>query len=91
VVNDQEDAKFKLRVFPNPAPTQFNVHLESSDRATKISLRVFDLQGRTVQVISNLTAGQTVQLGSAYKPGIYFVEMIQGNNRTQVKLLKATH
>jgi hypothetical protein len=47
------------------------------------------MNGRTVQVIQNLATGQTVQLGSEYRPGIYFVEMLQGNQRKQVKLLKA--
>jgi hypothetical protein len=89
VVQEAVDAKFGLTAFPNPSRAQFNVHLESSDRNGRITLRVFDLQGRIVRVIPNLTAGQTVQLGSEYRPGIYFVEMIQGKNRTQVKLLKA--
>jgi hypothetical protein len=90
VIQDEvADAKFGLTAFPNPSRTQFSVHLESSDRNGKITLRVFDISGRTVGVIPNLMAGQTVQLGNEYRPGIYFVEMIQGKNRTQVKLLKA--
>jgi hypothetical protein len=83
------DAKFGMKVFPNPSRSQFNVHVESSDRNAKINLRVIDLSGRTVRIIPNLTAGQTVQLGSEYRPGIYFVEMIQGKSRTQTNLVKA--
>jgi hypothetical protein len=90
VVQEAADAKFGLKAFPNPSRTQFSVHVESSDRNGKINLRVYDLSGRTVRVIPNLTAGQTIQLGSEYRPGIYFVEMIQGKNRTQVKLVKTS-
>jgi hypothetical protein len=90
VVQEAADAKFGLKAFPNPSRTQFSVHVESSDRNGKINLRVYDLSGRIVRVIPNLTAGQTIQLGSEYRPGIYFVEMIQGKNRTQVKLVKTS-
>jgi hypothetical protein len=80
--------KFQLKVFPNPSATQFNVQPQSSNTTDKITLRVFDISGRTVQVIPNLDAGQTIQLGNKYRPGIYFVEMIQGKNLKQVKLVK---
>jgi hypothetical protein len=92
IVQEQAtDVKFGLKVAPNPTSAQFNVHLESSNTTEKISLRVFDASGRTVQVLTNLYAGQTVQLGNTYKPGIYFVEMLQGNSRKQMKLLKAVN
>jgi hypothetical protein len=91
VVQEAADTKFGLSAFPNPSRNQFSVHLESSDRNSRITLRVFDISGRTVGVIPNLMPGQTIQLGNEYRPGIYFVEMIQGKNRTQVKLLKAVN
>lgn len=90
-VPEVTNATFGLKAFPNPSATQFNVQLQSSNTTDKITLRVFDVNGRTVRVMQSLTAGQTVQLGSAYRPGIYFVEMLQGKARTQVKLLKAIY
>jgi len=54
----------------------------------KVNLRVFDLSGRTVELLWNINAGQTLQIGSKYRPGMYIVEMIQGNNRKQLKLIK---
>jgi hypothetical protein len=83
-----KDAVFGFTAYPNPSRTQFSVRLESSDRSATISLRVLDVSGRTVRVIPNLAAGETVQLGSEYRPGIYFVEMVQGSNRTQIRLVK---
>jgi hypothetical protein len=88
-VQELPDVKLELIAFPNPSVTQFNLKLQSSNITDKITIRVFDMNGRTVQVIQNLATGQTVQLGSGYRPGIYFVEMLQGNQRKQVKLLKA--
>ena len=46
------------------------------------------MNGRTVELLWNVTAGQTLQLGSKYRPGMYIVEMVQGTNRKQLKLLK---
>jgi hypothetical protein len=79
---------FNLTAFPNPAISSFNVKLESSVTADKIQLRVMDIQGRTIEVRNNLNAGQTLRLGGDYRPGIYIIEMIQGNNRKQLKLMK---
>jgi hypothetical protein len=91
MVPEVTDTKFGLKAFPNPSSTQFNVHLESSNTTDKITLRVYDLNGRTVRLMQDLRAGQTVQFGSEYRPGIYFVEILQGSNRKQVKLLKAIY
>jgi alpha-N-acetylglucosamine transferase len=80
-----------IKAFPNPTNSQFNVQLLSNNNTDKVQLRVMDIQGRTVEMMHNLNAGQVVQIGAAYRPGIYIVEMIQGNNRKQVKLLKQPH
>jgi hypothetical protein len=47
-----------------------------------------DINGRTIEVRNNLNVGQTLRLGGDYRPGIYIIEMIQGNNRKQLKLMK---
>ena len=90
-VDVMETGKFNLTAFPNPSASYFNVKLESSNATEKITLRVVDLQGRVVRLMQNLTAGQTVQLGNEYRPGVYFVEMIQGTNRKQLQLIKRIH
>jgi hypothetical protein len=79
---------FNLKAFPNPSISSFNVQVESDNAKDKINVRVIDLFGRTVEVINGVAPGQTIKIGAVYRPGIYFVEMIQGNNRKQIKLLK---
>jgi hypothetical protein len=83
-----EPTQFAFRVFPNPSISSFNVQVESDNVKDKINVRVMDLYGRTVEVINGAASGQTIKIGAAYRPGIYFVEMIQGNKRKQIKLLK---
>jgi hypothetical protein len=53
-----------------------------------MTLKVIDLSGKLIEVRNNLVAGQTLQLGNNYRPGMYFVELIQGDKRRIVKLVK---
>jgi hypothetical protein len=84
----QPTTTFDLKASPNPTTSQFNVQIQSSDAQEKVQLRVIDLNGRTVQVLDGLSAGQAIQLGANYRPGMYIIEMIQGRNHKQLKLLK---
>ena len=80
--------KLTVSAFPNPSFSQFNLKLTSSNSTDAITVRVVDLMGRLIEVRQNLFAGETVQLGQAYSSGTYFVDVIQGNNRKQLKLIK---
>jgi hypothetical protein len=91
ITEETTGQKFELKAFPNPTQNQFKVHVESSNRNDKIMLRVYDAYGRTVRLIRDAMAGQTITLGNEYRPGIYYIEMIQGKNRQQVKLLKVVY
>ena len=79
---------FDLKAYPNPTTSHFNVKLESSNITQPITLNVVDVSGKLIEVRKNLVAGQTFQLGANYRPGMYFVEMIQGDSRRIVKLVK---
>ena len=79
---------FDLKAYPNPTTSHFNVKLESSNITQPITLNVVDVSGKLVEVRKNLVAGQTFQLGANYRPGMYFVEILQGDSRRIVKLVK---
>ena len=83
-----ESGIFELRAYPNPSTSQFTVQIESSNRTEKIQVRVMDLSGRIVELLNNLSGSQTIRLGGNYRPGMYIVEMIQGDSRKQLKLIK---
>lgn len=80
--------RMALTAFPNPSASSFNVLVQSDNPAEPIIVRVLDLYGRTVEVVSGASNGQILRIGSTYRPGIYFIEMIQGTRHQQVKLLK---
>ena len=80
--------KFDLKAFPNPSKSQFTLKIESDNTKDQINIKVTDILGRTIQTYTNLSAGQTLNIGSNYKVGIYLIEMIQGNMHKQLKLIK---
>lgn len=78
---------FTVSASPNPGH-QFTIYLQGSDNKRKIALKVYDIVGRLVDVKNNLTTGQTIILGSNYKPGTYFIEAVQGEHRKIIKVVK---
>jgi hypothetical protein len=77
-----------LKAFPNPTTSGFTVVAETNNVKEKIAVKVMDLYGRTVEIRHNIVSGQTLKLGDQYRPGVYFLEMIQGSQRKQLKLIK---
>ncbi|MDB5280717.1 MAG: Por secretion system C-terminal sorting protein [Ferruginibacter sp.] len=83
--------KFNISIAPNPSNNRFNVSIETADTKEKISLRVTDMQGRLIEQRNNIYTGQTIQIGDGYKTGVYFVEVIQGNTKRQLKVIKVAN
>jgi hypothetical protein len=79
--------KLSVTAYPNPSASQFNLRL-SSDKGEAITIRIVNGQGSVIETRTNIVAGQAVQLGAGYKPGMYYVEVMQGNNKKQLKLVK---
>jgi hypothetical protein len=82
------EMRFDLRVFSNPTPNQFGLQLISYDKQTRMTLRITDVNGRVVELYDQLRSGQYLIIGSKYYQGIYFAELIQGDQRKVVRLMK---
>jgi hypothetical protein len=80
--------KIDAAVYPNPAPAQFNVRVESNNTKDRIHVRVMDATGKVIDAVQNVAPTQTLRLGGLYKPGVYFVEVMQGNDRKVIKVIK---
>jgi hypothetical protein len=85
---NMESVPLNARVSPNPASGHFTLKIESGNANEKVSLRVLDMNGRQVEVRNNLTPGQVTGLGYNYKQGNYIAEIIQGNQRITLHLVK---
>ena len=79
---------FDVVVNPNPVTNYFDVSTATSDNNTAINVRILSTDGRVVSV-QKTTANSTLKVKAEnWKSGMYFVEVIQGNNRKVVKLVK---
>ncbi len=77
-----------VHVSPNPSSDQFTLSIETTENVEKINVKVVDLSGRVVESKSNLTGDQTLRIGENLKPGVYFIQLQQGTEIKQIKLLK---
>ena len=84
---DKPGSYFKVNVASNPATVQFRLQVESSTKE-KILIQISDEQGRVIERIESKMSSQSIYLGNRYRPGIYFAQIIQGNNKKTVKLVK---
>jgi hypothetical protein len=80
-------ARFRITASPNPSPNRFTLKV-SSENKDRIRLKVTDLTGRIIEVRDNLMPNQIVQIGYGYKPGVYFVQVVQGTRAASMKLIK---
>ncbi|MCY7420891.1 MAG: T9SS type A sorting domain-containing protein, partial [Chitinophagaceae bacterium] len=82
-----EEQKLSMKAMPNPTTHQFTLVTQSGSNQA-IVIRVIDNYGRLVEMKNKVAANGTYTIGQNYRPGIYYVEALQGNKRTSVKLVK---
>lgn len=75
-----------VTVFPNPTYQNFRVKVAAAAKG-KVMVNVTDITGRSVTKLS-ARAGELIEFGHNFKAGTYFVEVIQGNERKVVKVVK---
>ncbi|HVG17261.1 MAG TPA: T9SS type A sorting domain-containing protein, partial [Chitinophagaceae bacterium] len=76
----------KLIVLNNPSRTSFTFVI-SSDDARPITIKVYTSFGVLVEQFGNIRSGEQA-VGHNYKPGLYYVEVIQGNEKATAKIIK---
>ena len=50
-------------------------------------MQVVDINGRIIEV-RNISANSIVRFGDRYRPGTYFVRILQGKQHKEIKLIK---
>jgi endoglucanase len=83
----EDMAKPVLKVYPNPSTNSFTFNISCSNMNEKAKLIIRDASGRAIEQ-KDVLPYQNLQLGSGYRPGLYFAELIQTKSRTSVKLVK---
>jgi hypothetical protein len=80
-------ASLSLSAFPNPSADVFNLLITGKNNSP-ITVRVTDMLGRVIEV-QQVGAGSTIRTGQKWKGGIYFIEVLQGKERKQIRVIKA--
>jgi hypothetical protein len=77
----------QVQAFPNPSGDQFTLHVAGAENKP-LQVRVVDVMGRVVEEKGRISSNTTLTIGRTYGPGVYFAEVIQGNRKATVKLVK---
>jgi hypothetical protein len=81
------DGFFDVKVFGNPSSTGFTMNIITSS-AEKMSIRVFDAQGRLIEQRQSLQPYETLRIGERYINGVYMAEIRQSKNIKTIRLVK---
>jgi hypothetical protein len=79
--------ELSVQVFPNPSSGEFNIQVFSKSNEP-VTVRILDNNGVVKSVNSISSKSNFITVGSKLPTGIYVAEVIQGNNRQTVKLIK---
>jgi uncharacterized repeat protein (TIGR02543 family) len=79
--------RISLDVYPNPSGSAFSVIVRGAEATPSIS--VFNQQGQKIDQLDNSRIDtDIIELGSEYPAGIYFVQIIAGDNILTTRIIK---
>ncbi|MFT3909441.1 MAG: MopE-related protein [Ferruginibacter sp.] len=77
---------FDVQVYPNPAQSEFNISIAGKSNE-KVTIRIYDVNGK--RYLPEVTGPNTIShFGNNLKPGIYMVEVTQGDNKKVTRVIK---
>ena len=76
-----------VRISQNPTHDRFLLLIKSNDK-NPVSIRVLDVQGRILETRNANPNEGVIMIGEKLQPGIYYAEIIQGDERHIEKILK---
>jgi hypothetical protein len=83
---NNKEIQLKLLAFPNPAPKEFNLLIQSSN-SEEVQIDVFDVNGKNIYHTQGSVA-QKYSFGGNFLPGVYILKVTQGKNVQTLKLVK---
>jgi hypothetical protein len=86
MVTVQQPTDLQLKVLPNPTHNMFDVFVRSDNSKEIITLQIFDQWGRKIE--ERTMGGELTQIGATYRPGTYFVRIVQADKHREVKVIK---
>ena len=87
VNEDELFSAFTIQVLPNPSSNYFTIDTKSSNKQL-LNVKAVDALGRLIETKNNIPANGNFRIGDNYRPGIYFVEIIQGSESRRIQIVK---
>jgi Lectin C-type domain/Secretion system C-terminal sorting domain/SprB repeat len=90
VANRVNAGALSAAVYPNPSRsnTAFSIRLQSNNLDEKASIKVLDMMGRIVEAKAGVQPNSTITMGQQYRPGMYFVQVMQGNKTVTLRVTR---
>jgi uncharacterized repeat protein (TIGR03803 family) len=79
--------QLRVNVAPNPSKNYFQITAVSSSNIP-VSIFILDCYGRVLESKQNVPANGSYQMGNTLRPGMYYLELIEGRNTVWEKLIK---
>lgn len=86
--NGNELDNWKVTAYPNPTSSFFTIGINSFNTNGRIIMKVYDQLGRLIETRNNILPGTQIRFGDQYKPGSYYIQVIQGRTHRELKLIK---
>jgi Domain of unknown function (DUF4082)/Bacterial Ig-like domain/Concanavalin A-like lectin/glucanases superfamily/Bacterial Ig domain len=78
---------FDVQISPNPTSSFFKL-IALSDDKTPVTVRVTDITGRVMETYEKVAPNSLLKMGQTWTTGTYFAEVIQGEQRKVIKIIK---
>ena len=79
--------KLSVIVSPNPSSKVFALTVNSGSKLP-VRLRLTDMSGRVMEAHQYIPLNTPIKVGGELMAGLYFAEVVQGNDKVVVKLIK---
>ena len=77
----------EIKAYPNPSATNFTIIIKASSAKGKITMQVIDMYGRFIET-RNVVPNSNIRFGDKYRPGTYFIRILQAKDHKELKLVK---
>ncbi len=76
-----------VMVYPNPTTSVYQLFVKSSKLSQIVKARIIDLQGRLIKTLI-FNSNETIAFGNELKAGIYIVEVLEGQHKKTMRVVK---
>ncbi|OQP61143.1 hypothetical protein A3860_05340 [Niastella vici] len=78
----------EIALAPNPANSYTRLTINANPQNGNVYIKVTDLFGQIIETKEIAAGRNAIQFGSGYRPGVYVIEVSQGQDKKTVQLIK---